>query len=248
MTPLRRRMIEDMKIRNFSGSTQAGYIQCVAAFAEHFAKSPEQLGPEDVRVFLAFLVTGARVSYGAVRRHVSALRFLYKITLGKPWDVSLVPYPRPERRLPEIPSRAEIVKLLGAVPNLKHRTMLTTCYATGLRVSEVVQLKVADIDSERMTLRVRQGKRHKDRILPLSHRLLELLRAYWRVVRPSDWLFPGRYGQHLSPRVVQHACRRARRRSGLKQAITVHTLRHYAESRIMPSGSRRPPEARPIAA
>ena len=237
MTPLRRKMIEDLQIRQYAPGTQKGYLWCVARFAQHFGRSPDQLGPDDVRAFFVHLVNEAKVSHGMLCRYVSALRFLYKVTLQKPWDPEKIPCPRPEKHLPEIPSREEILRLLGCVPNLKHRAILMTCYAAGLRVSEAVRLKPTDIDSARMVLYVRQGKRRKDRVVPLSKTLLELLRAYYRAVHPRDWLFPGRYGRHLSVRVAQHALERARRTSGVKRRMTVHTLRHGFATHLLEAGT-----------
>ena len=237
MTPLRRRMVEDMKVRRFAGSTQYNYIKCVERLAQHFGRSPERMGPEEVRAFLVYLVTEANVSYGVLCHHVSALRFLYRITLKKPWGPEDIPFPRRETRLPSILTREEIIRFLKNVPNLKHRAVLMTCYAAGLRSSEVVQLKVPDIDSSRMMIHVRQGKRNKDRMVPLSKTLLELLRTYCRAVHPKDWLFPGRYGQHLSTRVVQHACIRARRASGIKTKFTVHGLRHSFATHLLDNGT-----------
>jgi site-specific recombinase XerD len=237
MTPLRRKMIEDLQIREYAPSTQKGYLWCVARFAQHFGRSPDRLGPDDVRAFLFHLVNGAKVSHGVLCRYVSALRFLYKITLQKPWDLEKIPYPRPEKHLPAIPSREEILRFLGCIPNIKHRAIMMTCYAAGLRVSEAVRLKPSDIDSARMVLYVRQGKRRKDRMVPLSKTLLELLRVYFRAVRPQTWLFPGRYGRHLSIRVVQHVCLRARRTSGLTRRVTVHTLRHSFATHLLDAGT-----------
>ena len=238
MTPLRRRMIEEFQIRHYADGTQKSYLHCVSRFAQHFGRSPDQLGPEEVRAFLLHLVNDAKVSYGLLRHYVSALRFLYKVTLQRPWDPpQTIPYPRPEKHLPEIPTRDEILHLLSCVRNLKHRAVLTTCYAAGLRVSEAVRLKPTDIDSARMVLYVRQGKRRKDRVVPLSKTLLDLLRGYFRAVRPKNWLFPGRYDQHLSIRVAQHAFERARRVSGLKRPMTVHTLRHGFATHLLEAGT-----------
>lgn len=237
MTPLRRKMIEEFQIRHYAAGTQKSYLHCVSRFAQHFGRSPDQLGPEEVRAFLLHLVNEAKVSQGVLVNYVSALRFLYKITLQRPWDLQTIPYPRPEKHLPEIPTREEILHLLGYVRNLKHRAILMTCYAAGLRVSEAVRLKPTDIDSSRMVLYVRQGKRRKDRVVPLSKTLLERLRVYYRAVRPQNWLFPGRYGQHLSTRVAQHALKRARRVSGMKRPMTVHTLRHGFATHLLEAGT-----------
>jgi site-specific recombinase XerD len=228
-------MVEDMKIRHYAGRTQCNYIRCVERFARHFGRSPERLGREQVREFLVYLATESKVSYGVLSQHVSALRFLYRVTLRKPWTPEDIPFPRQPKRLPSIPTRDDILRFLKSIPNIKHRAALTTCYAAGLRVSEVVRLKVAHIDSARMLIHVHEGKRGKDRMVPLSKTLLQLLRTYVRAVRPTDWLFPGRYGQHLSVRVVEHACLRARRAVGIK--LTVHGLRHAFATHLLDAGT-----------
>jgi site-specific recombinase XerD len=220
MTELRQRMVEEMKIRRFSPQTQYGYIRSVEKFAQHFGRSPERLGRDEIREFLVYLVSEMGASYGMLSQYVCALRFLYRITLRRPWTPEDIPFPRREKHLPSIPGREEIIRFLGSVPNIKHRAALTTCYAAGLRVSEAVALKVEDIDSSRMLIHVRQGKRSKDRMVPLATKLLELLRTYYQAVRPQDWLFPGRYGQHLSARVIQHASLRA----WLRHAFATHLL------------------------
>ncbi len=237
MTPLRRKMIEDLQIRHFAPATQKNYLHLVTQFARHFGRSPDQLGPEDVRAFLFHLVNEVKVSYGVLCTYVSALRFLYKVTLDKPWDLQKIPYPHREKHLPVVPTRDEILRFLSCIRNLKHRAALMTCYAAGLRVSEAVHLKISDIDSTQMILHVRQGKRRKDRIVPLSKTLLEFLRVYWRAARPHDWLFPGRNGQPFSVRAVQHACLRARKKSGLKQKVTVHSLRHSFATHLLDNGA-----------
>jgi site-specific recombinase XerD len=228
-------MAEDMQIRHFAGQTQYQYIRCVERFAQHFGRSPERLGREEVREFLVYLATETQASYAVLSQYVSALRFLYRVTLRKAWTPDDIPFPRQPKRLPSIPTREEIIRFLEHVPNIKHRAALTTCYAAGLRVSEVVRLKVADIDPARMLIHVRQGKRSKDRMVTLSKTLLELLRTYIRAVHPTDWLFPGRYGQHLSVRVVQHACLRARHAAGIK--LTVHGLRHAFATHLLDAGT-----------
>jgi integrase/recombinase XerD len=237
MTPLRRRMIEELQVRQYAIGTQKSYLHCVARFAQHFGRSPDQLGLEEVRAFLLHLVNVEKVSRGMMGHYVSALRFLYKITLRRPWDDQDIPCPRSEKRLPEIPTRDEILHLLGCVRNLKHRAVLTTCYAAGLRVAEAVRLKPADIDSARMVIYVRQGKRHKDRVVPLSTTLLELLRLYYRAVHPKVWLFPGRDDRHLSVRVAQHALKWALRDSRLRRPMTVHTLRHGFATHLLEAGT-----------
>ena len=237
MTPLRRRMIEDLQIRHFAPSTQKNYLSLVTRFARHYGRSPEQLGLKEVRAYLFYLVNEAKVSYNVLCGHVSALRFLYKVTLNRSWDLDRIPYPHREKHLPVAPTREEILRFLGCIRNLKHRAALMTCYAAGLRVSEVVHLKVSDIDSTQMILHVRQGKGRKDRIVPLSKTLLEFLRVYWKALQPRDWLFPGRSGRPLHIRALQHACLRARRKSGLKQKVTVHSLRHSFATHLLDHGT-----------
>jgi site-specific recombinase XerD len=237
MTPLRRKMIEELQIRHFALCTQKSYLSLVTRFARHYGRSPEQLGLKEVRAYLFYLVNEAKVSYDVLCGHVSALRFLYKVTLNRPWDLDRIPYPHREKHLPVAPTRDEILRFLGCIRNLKHRAALMTCYAAGLRVSEAVRLKISDIDSTQMILHVRQGKGRKDRIVPLSKTLLEFLRVYWKALRPRDWLFPGRYGQPLHIRALQHACLRARRKSGLKQKVTVHSLRHSFATHLLDHGT-----------
>jgi integrase/recombinase XerD len=185
MTPLRQRMIEDMKLRNLSPHTILAYVDRVAAFAKHFGKSPHLLGPKEVRAYLVYLVAEKRVSWSYYGQAICALRFLYRVTLGKDWVVNGVVSPKKEMKLPVILSRTEVTQFLGAITSLKHRAILMTAYAAGLRVSKVVALQVADIDSRRMVIRVRQGKGHKDREVMLSPRLLAVLREYWKVAKPK---------------------------------------------------------------
>ncbi len=234
MTPLRQRMVEDMKIRRFSPQTQYRYVLAVEKFAQHFGRSPDRLGREEIREFL-LCIHGTGASYGVASNYVSALRFLYRTTLRRPWIPEDIPFPRQPKRLPSIPTREEVLRFLSTITNIKHRAALTTCYAAGLRVSEAVRLKIADVDSSRMLIHVHEGKRRKDRMVPLSTKLLELYRTYYRAVRPRDWLFPGRYGKHLSTRVVSTVCLRVSRASGVK--VTVHGLRHAFATHLLEAGT-----------
>ena len=234
MTSLRQRMVEDMNIRHMSPQTRYRYILAIKKFALHFDRSPDGLGREDVREFLVCLQqTGA--SYAVVSSYISALRFLYRITLRRPWTPEDIPFPRQPKRLPSIPTREEVLRFLGNISNIKHRAVLTSCYAAGLRVSEAVRLKVADVDSARMLIHIRQGKRSKDRMVPLSTKLLQLYRVYYRAVRPKDWLFPGRYGKHLSRRVAQTVCHRVSRATGVE--MKVHGLRHAFATHLLEAGT-----------
>jgi integrase/recombinase XerD len=169
---------------------------------------------------------------------LAALRFVYTVTLGRPWALERVPYPRTQCTLPVVLSQAEVVRFLRASPGLKSRALLTTLYATGLRVSEVVALKVSDIDSQRMVIRVRQGKGRTDRYVILSPRLLTVLRTYWKALRPTDWLFPGRApGTPLSTRQVDRICQEMRQHAGLTKVVSAHTLRHSFATHLLEAGT-----------
>ena len=238
MTPLRQRMIEDMRVRNLSPNTQRLYIDGVARFARYFGKSPERLGPEDVRTYQVYLIHQKHASSSALQQTVCALRFLYRNTLGKEWALPYIPAPKREKKLPVVLSQEEVSRFFEHLPNLKHRALIMTAYATGMRVSEVVSLRAADIDSDRMMIRVEQGKGRKDRYVMLSPNLLELLRAYWKVARPADWLFPGqRPGTHLTAKRVLQVCIKAGGAAGLTKRATVRALRHSFATHLLEAGA-----------
>jgi site-specific recombinase XerD len=238
MTALRQKMTEDLCLRNYSSHTIRAYLHCVASFAEHFGKPPDQLGPEHIRQYQLFLVQQKKASWTSFNQTVCALRFFYHITLGRKWMVELIPYPRHEKRLPMILSQAEVSSLLAAVHNLKHRALLTTIYAAGLRVSEVVNLLPADIDSERQLIRVRQGKGHKDRLVMLSPNLLTLLREYWKAYRPTHWLFPGEDPQRpITTVTVYRVCQQAAQAANLTKSVSPHTLRHSFATHLLEAGT-----------
>src|SRR5215468_8910299 len=211
MTPLRRRMTEDMQVRNFSPHTQNSYVQQVSLFARHFSKSPEELGPDEIRSYQVYLTNERKLAASSILIAIAALRFLY----------------------PE-----EVRQFLSCVQSIKHRTILTICYAAGLRISEAISLKVADIDSKRMVIRIAQGKGQKDRYVMLSPKLLEVLRAWWPVDKPKQWLFPGdRVGRHVTKDSVELACQKARQRCGISKPITPHSLRHSFATHLVESGT-----------
>lgn len=238
MTPLRQRMIEDMKVRNLSPNTQRLYVDRVAKFAQYFGKSPELLGPEDVRTYQVYLIHQKRASSSALQQTVCALRFLYRNTLGKEWALPYIPAPKREKKLPVVLSQEEVSRFFEYLPNLKHRALIMTAYATGMRVSEVVSLRAVDIDSDRMMIRIEQGKGRKDRYVMLSPNLLELLRAYWKVARPADWLFPGRrLGTHLTAKRVLQVCIKAGVAAGLTKRATVRALRHSFATHLLDAGA-----------
>jgi site-specific recombinase XerD len=238
MTPLRQRMLQDMGIRNLALNTQLAYVQQISAFARHFNCSPEALGPEQVRAYQVHLLEERKLAAGSLSVVAAALRFLYKITLRRTWNDDDIPMPKRPLKLPIVLSPEEVVRFLACVASTKHRTILTTIYATGLRVSEAVQLRPADIDSQRMVLRVDQGKGRKDRYVMLSPRLLEVLRDYWRIERPKPWLFPGDGADHhISKNAVEQACHKAHRAAGIGKPITPHSLRHAFATHLLESGT-----------
>jgi integrase/recombinase XerD len=238
MTPLRCRMIDDMTLRNFTAQTITTYVQSVARFARHFRRSPENIGPEEVRAYLLHLVQQRRVSLSYYKQTRSALRFIYRVTLGRSDVPDSIPPVKQPRTLPVVLSLDEVACFFAAIGNVKHRAIVMTAYAGGLRVSEVTQLRVADIDSSRMVIRVRQGKGQKDRYVMLSPRLLEILRAYWRSVRPGEFLFPGAVPDRpITTASARKACYRARLAAGLAKHITVHTLRHSFATHLLEDGT-----------
>ena len=238
MTPLRQRMLEDLQIRNYSPITIRIYLHSVAEFARHFRKPPDQLGPEHVRQYQLFLVKEKQVSLSTYIQMVCALRFLYTHTLSRKIAIERIPFPRRARKLPLILSRADVKALLEAPRTLRHRTLLATLYGGGLRVSEVTQLKVADIDARRGVLWVRQGKGRRDRQTLLSPKLLELLRAYWRAERPAHWLFPSAAGARpISPKAVFLACRNAAQAAGISKPVHPHSLRHAFATHLLEAGT-----------
>jgi integrase/recombinase XerD len=238
MTPLRQRMLQDMGIRNLAVNTQQAYVQQISAFARHFDCSPEALGPEQVRAYQVHLLEERKLAAGSLSVVAAALRFLYKITLRRAWNDDDIPMPKRALKLPIVLSPEEVVRFLACVASTKHRTILTTIYASGLRVSEAVALRPADIDSSRMVLRVDQGKGRKDRYVMLSPRLLEVLRDYWRIERPKPWLFPGDgAGHHISKNAVEQACQKAHRACGIDKPVTPHSLRHAFATHLLESGT-----------
>lgn len=251
VTPLRQSMIDDMSVRGMAAGTQAHYISHCAQFAAFHKKSPEHLGLAHIKAYQVYLVRDKKVSWSTLNIAVCALRFLYTVTLGKDWDIRHIPFAKKAKKLPVVLSLEEVAEFLEPITNIKHRAMLVTAYACGLRLMEVASLRVTDIDSKRMMVRVEQGKGKKDRYVMLSQVLLELLREYWRRVRPQGpWLFPGgKPGEHISGGTLAKACRSAWEKSGLQKRVTVHTLRHswyqLVKSRFLLPFARRPSKYQP---
>jgi integrase/recombinase XerD len=238
MTTLRRRMIDDMTLRKFSLNTIESYVRCVARLACYFHCSPDRLGPEQIRAYLLYLLQECGVSQSYYNLTRCALRFFYRVTLGRNDVLESIAPARQPRTLPVVLSPDEVACLFAAITNLKYRAILMTAYAAGLRVSEVTHLRVSDIDSQRMVIRVRHGKGQKDRYVMLSPRLLVVLRQYWKAVRPSDYLFPGNQpDQPIATGTVRKACHRACNNAGLGKRVTVHTLRHSFATHLLEAGT-----------
>jgi len=239
MTPLRQRMTEDMQVRNLSPLTVGTYVQQVSLFARYFDKSPELLGPEEIRSYQVYLTNEKKLAPGSILIATAALRFLYRVTLHRDWNMDdIIPAPKKPQKLPIILSPEEVVHFLGCVDSLLHRTILTTCYGAGLRISEAIRLLPAHIDSQRMVIRVEQGKGQRDRYTMLSPRLLEVLRDWWRVKKPPTWLFPGDLpGEHITRSAVERVCQETRPRSGISKPITPHSMRHAFSVHLLERGT-----------
>lgn len=238
MTLLRQRMLEDLRVRNYSPRTCECYIDHVSRFARHFHKSPDLLGPEQVRSYQVHLVDKKKCSWTTLNQTVCALRFLYITTLGKDWAIRHIPYARVEQKLPVVLSQGEVLRLLESVENFKHLSILLAGYTAGLRISEIAKLRVADIDGERMTIHVHLGKGRKDRIVPLSPVLQATLRTYWHEAHPTTYLFPGEdVRRPISVTSIRSILRMAVAVAGIKKRVTMHTLRHTFASHHLEAGT-----------
>jgi site-specific recombinase XerD len=235
---LRQRMIDDMTVRNFAPNTIVCYLKQVSYFARHFGRSPERLGAEEIRSYQIYLAKERKVSVSSRTVAVSALRFFYAVTLKQDRIIPMIPTPKQEHRLPVILSPEEVLWLLESAPSFSHQVIFSTMYGTGARVSEALHLRASHIDSLRMMIRIEQGKGHQDRYVQLSPKLLELLRAYWRKVRPREWLFPGQDpNQPLSREAVGQAITHASQRAGLTKHISPHSLRHAYAVHLLEAGT-----------
>ena len=231
MTHLRKMMLEELQRRNYSETTVTTYVKVVAAFAKYFDRPPDQLGPEEIRTYQVYLINEKKLSAKTVRLHTAALRFFFCKTLKRAYPLEEVPYPKAPRRLPTILTQDEVIRLIDSASNLFHRAMLMTVYSTGMRRIEMCRLKVEDVDSERMVIHIREGKGRRDRDVPLSPKLLETLREYWRWMKPKTYLFPGtvngsRADKPITPKMLWEACREAAQRAGITKAVRPHLLRH----------------------
>ena len=242
MTQLRKMMLEELQRRNYSQTTVTSYVKIVAAFAKHFDRPPDQMGPEQIRAYQVYLINERKLNARTVGHHTAALRFFYCKTLKRAYPIEEVPYPKAPRRLPTILTQEEAVRLIDAASNLFHRAMLMTVYSTGMRRAEMCQLKVEDIDSNRMLIHIRQGKGRRDRDVPLSPKLLETLRQYWLWMKPKTYLFPGtvngsRADKPITPKMLWEACREAAQRAGITKAVRPHLLRHSFATHLLEGGA-----------
>jgi site-specific recombinase XerD len=235
-------MLEELQRRNYSQTTVTSYVKMVAAFAKHFDRPPDQMGPEQIRAYQVYLINERKLNARTVGHHTAALRFFYCKTLKRAYPIEEVPYPKAPRRLPTILTQEEAVRLIDAASNLFHRAMLMTVYSTGMRRAEMCQLKVEDIDSDRMLIHIRQGKGRRDRDVPLSPKLLETLRQYWLWMKPKTYLFPGtvngsRADKPITPKMLWEACREAAQRAGITKAVRPHLLRHSFATHLLEGGA-----------
>jgi integrase/recombinase XerD len=242
VTQLRQKMLEELQRRNYSHRTAKTYVRIVREFAEHFHQSPDKLGPEQIRQYQAHLFQSKKLAPATVSQYVSALRFLFIKTLHRHFLAEHIPFPKSRKRLPIVLSPDEVARLIDSARNLYHRTLLMTLYSTAMRRAELCRLKVRDVDSQRMMIRIDQGKGSRDRDVPLSPKLLETLRVYWRWMQPTTFLFPGtvkgvRADVPITPNVVWLACRQAAQAAGIPKRISPHCLRHSCASHLLEAGA-----------
>lgn len=238
MPTLREQMRMNMELKGFSPKTQAAYIRSVLQYAKHYGKSPELLGTDEIRKYLHYMISNQHVSRSYVNIIYSALKFLYVNTLHRAWDMQEIPRSKKPKKLPVILAPSELTQLFNAVCNPKNKALLMTMYGAGLRASEVVQLRIADIDSQMMQIRVRQAKGKKDRYTLLSIENLKILRVYWLLCRPKDWLFPGSSpDKPMNSRSIQSILTKARVDAKISKNVTAHTLRHCFATHLLESGA-----------
>lgn len=246
MTPLRKRVLEELERRNYSQATARAYIGAIRRFSEYFHRSPDQLGPEHIREYQLYLIEERKLHPKSVLLQMAALRFLFRKVLQRRYSGDELPLPKLLRRqVPVVLSPGEVARLIDAAPNLRHRTILMALYATGMRRSELCHLRPEDIDKERMVIRIREGKGGKTREVPLSPKLLDQLRVFYRSLkRKSQWIFPSVQARHadepMTDKTIWHACREARRRAGITKPVHPHTLRHCYATHLLENGAELP--------
>jgi integrase/recombinase XerD len=237
MRPLRQRFIEDMGIRNLAESTQKSYVSAMRRLAGYYKRSPDELSEEEVRKYLLYVTQEKKVSASTFRQDISALRFFYTVTLNREWMIHHLPYPRVSKKLPEVLSQEEVKRLIKGARNLRDRALLSVAYSTGARVSEVMGLKLSDIDRAQGLIHIRSGKGAKERRALLSKKLLALLEKYWREFRPTNFLFSSAEGEPLGDSVLQKLCKDAALRAGIRKRVYPHLLRHSFATHLLESGT-----------
>jgi len=238
MTELRKKMTMDLELRGYSPITVKYYIEHVSRFAKHFNQSPEILGEDDIRQYLHYCITEKNLSEGSVNAIHSALKFLYTKTLDREWKLEKLSRMKEPKSLPVVLSKSEVKAILDATTNLKHKAILTTIYAAGLRVSEAANLKISHIDSKNMQIFIHRSKRKKDRYTLLSQTNLDILREYWQEYQPKPFLFPGAdKNGPITARTIQRVFENSKKKAGIKKAATVHTLRHSFATHLLEAGT-----------
>ncbi len=238
MDALREQMMKDLQLKGITPRTQHKYLREVGLMADYFDKPLEELGEKEVKDYLVHMLQTRKLSRGTYRGYVAGIKFLYRTTLNREEVVEKIKYPKAKKTLPVVLDLAEVKTMLSVMENLKHRALLTITYSAGLRVSEAAKLKVTDIDSKRMMVRVQQGKGRKDRYSILSQTALELLRQYWRQYRPKDWLFEGqKEGSHMCYTSIRNIFIEAKARAGITKPASVHTLRHSFATHLIEAGT-----------
>jgi integrase/recombinase XerD len=242
VTRLRQMMLEELQRRNYAATTAQNYVHAVEGFAKHFHQAPDQLNQEHLRQYQAYLLGERKLQPRTAKLHASALRFFFVKTLKRPYLLEDILYPKVPRRLPTILTVEEVERLIDSARNLLDRTMLMTLYSTGMRNSEMRHLQVQDIDSQSMLIHIQHGKGGRDRYVPLSPKLLETLRAYWRWMKPKTWLFPGtihnwRADKPITPKVVWDACQFAAKQAGIEKRVYAHLLRHCYGTHLLEAGA-----------
>jgi integrase/recombinase XerD len=238
MKELREQMLVDLQLCGAKPRTQEAYLREVDNLLKYFHKSPEELGEAELKEYLLHLIKERHLSEGTFRFYVAGLKFLYRTTLKREWPVEKIKHPRAKMKLPIVLDLSEVESLFAVTKNLKHKAMLMIIYSSGLRVSEATRLELTDIDSKRMTVRIRQGKGGKDRYSILSQTTLEHLRQYWRKYRPSRWLFEGqKNNDHITGYTIQHVFYAAKKRAGITKPASVHTLRHSFATHLIEAGT-----------
>ena len=238
MGKLKDQMLMDLQLSGAKPRTQETYLREVENLAKYFNRSPAELGEAELKKYMLYMINERHLSEGTFRFYVAGLKFLYRTTLKREWPVEKIKHPRSKRKLPVVLDLSEVEVLFAVTKNLKHKAMLMITYSSGLRVSETARLKMTDIDSKRMTIRVSDGKGGKDRYSILSRTALEHLRQYWRKYRPAEWLFEGqKQDEHITSQTIQTIFYAAKKRAGIKKPASIHTLRHSFATHLIEAGT-----------